>query len=41
MHPEVVLSPDAAYNLFQTLNAAIIAMADRLPIKDKHEETQA
>lgn len=31
MHPEVVLSPDEAFTLFEIAKAAIIVMADQLP----------
>ena len=32
MHPEVVLSPDEAFTLFEIAQGAIITMADKLPI---------
>lgn len=35
MHPEVVLSPDEAFTLFEIAQAAIIAMADKLPVVKK------
>lgn len=35
MHPEVVLSPDEAFTLFEIAQAAIIAMADKLPAAKK------
>lgn len=35
MHPEVVLSPDEAFTLFEIAQAAIIAMADKLPAVKK------
>jgi hypothetical protein len=31
MHPEIVLSPDEAFTLFEIAQGAIIAMADKLP----------
>jgi hypothetical protein len=34
MHPELVLSPDDAFGLLDVAKAAIIVMADRLPIKE-------
>ncbi len=33
MHPEWVLSPDEAFTLFEVAQSAIIAMADKLPVR--------
>ncbi len=35
IHPEVVLSPDEAFTLFEIAKGAIIAMADKLPVSKK------
>lgn len=35
MHPEVVLSPDEAFTLFEIAKGAIMAMADKLPAPKK------
>lgn len=35
MHPEIVLSPDEAFILFEVAQGAIIAMADKLPANNK------
>ena len=35
MHPEVVLTPDEAFTLFEIAQGAIIAMADKLPVAKK------
>lgn len=35
MHPEIVLSPDEAFTLFEIAKGAIIAMADNLPRRKK------
>lgn len=42
MHPEVVLTPDEAFTLFEIAQGAIIAMADKLPTRKKklHETKQ-
>jgi hypothetical protein len=32
MHPEVFLSPEEAFTLFAVAQAAIMAMAERLPV---------
>ena len=35
MHPQVVLSPDEAFTLFEIAKGAIIAMASKLPVLEK------
>lgn len=35
MHPEIVLTPDEAFTLFELGKGAVIAMADRLPVLKK------
>lgn len=35
MHPEVVLTPEEAFTLFEIAQGAIIAMADKLPVAKK------
>lgn len=35
MHPEMVLSPDEAFTLFEIVQGSIIAMADKLPTSKK------
>jgi len=38
MHPEVVLTPDQAFTLFETAKSIIMAMAERLPAVKKKRE---
>jgi len=42
MHPEIVLTPDEAFTLFEIAQSAIITMAGSLPIVEKKvKSTQA
>ena len=38
MHPEMVLTPDEAFTLFEIAQGAIIAMADKLPAPKKKKK---
>jgi hypothetical protein len=38
MHPEINLTPDEAFTLFEIAHSAIVAMADKLPIPKKMKE---
>jgi hypothetical protein len=41
MHPEVVLTPDEAFTLFEIAQGAIIAMADKLPTPKARKQRKA